>query len=95
MVWVGGLGLRKILPIMGVLNDVNRMLSNTPLQECSYGITVWAIQICKIKLQNKKEAILNVLLSGHKSSGGVYANINAVHDLRLNYSSVRLHCVST
>ena len=62
---------------------------------CSYAITVWAIQICKIKLGNKREVMLDALLSGHKSLGEVYANINAVHDLRLNYSSVGLHCVST
>ena len=43
LVWVGGLGLKNILPIMGVLNNVHRReesmgasqvkLSNTPLQE--------------------------------------------------------------
>ena len=43
LVWGGGLGLRNNLPIMGVLNNVNRRgesmrasqakLSNTPLQE--------------------------------------------------------------
>ena len=48
LVWVGGLGLRNILPIMGVLNNVNRTeesmgasqakLSNTRLQEQFVGM---------------------------------------------------------
>ena len=92
---------------MGVLNNVNRRkesmgasqakLSNTPLQEQCVAMPsrCGPSKYAKPSWRTKKEAMLNVLLSGHKSSGGVYANINAVHDLRLNYSSLCLHCVST
>ena len=92
---------------MGVLNNVNRReesmgasqakLSNTPLQEQCVAMPsrCGPSKYAKSSCRTKKEAMLNALLSGPKSSGGVYANMNAVHDLRLNYSSVCRHCVST
>ena len=60
LVWVGGLGLGKILPIMGVLNNVNR-------REESMGAS--QAKLPKIKLQNKNhEAMLNKLQK-HISGG--------------------------
>ena len=107
LVWVGGLGLRKRLPIMGVLSNLNRReesmgashakLSSTPLQEQCVAMPsrCGPSKYAESSWRTKKEAMLNALLSGPKSSGGVYANINAHHDPQLNYSSLCLHCVST
>ena len=53
LVWVGGLGLRKILPIMGVLNNVNRREESMRATQA---------KLPKIKLHNKNhEAMLNKL----------------------------------
>ena len=100
---MGGLGLRNILPIIGVLHNVNRRQKSMGASQaklcyaftravCSYAITVSAIQICKNK---NYEVTLNALLLKQNVVREVYAAINVVHDLRLKYSSLCPHCVST
>ena len=119
MVWFGGLPLRAILPIMGVLNIVNgrkkgRGASQAKLSDVNLFQSFQyndLLPLIEMIAQYQKLATVACVGQRRKNTncrrnakcvvvrkqviGGVYANINAVHYLRLNYGSLRLHRVST
>ena len=73
-------------------------LSNVSLFDQFNTITCYQHSInswSSVEKKQNADAILSALLSGNKWSGEAYANINALHYLRLDYSSLCLHGFST